>query len=98
MDQPSKIRVNHRLTAANGDDRRPAFIECLQALFHCKLFPDRVRVFTNAAAAGACEIARMQGFEHHDERKFINATQAFTRDVSGHAGGQTNWKSQSTPE
>jgi hypothetical protein len=93
-DEASEVRIDHRLASADGHDRRTAFVEGLQALLYGQFFADRIRIFANASASRARQIARVQGFEHHHERKLVGAPQALAGDVCGHAGRQTNWKSQ----
>ena len=86
--QLAELRIDHRLAAADADDRGAAFVDRVEALLDGQLFLDGLRVFANAAAAGAGQIAGMQRFEHEHERKALRARQLFPGDVAGHGGRQ----------
>src|SRR5215813_9334247 len=92
--KPSQVRINEGLAAADRYYRRAAFIERLKALFDSELFPNRIGVFANAAASRTSEIAGMQGFQHHDKRKFLGTSYSLICDIAGHAGGKSPGESQ----
>jgi len=87
--QFANFRIDHRLAAANRDDRGPALIRSFKAFLNSQDFIDRRLIFANPAAARARQIAGMQRLEHHHHRKFLRATKSLPgdvpRDFRGHA-------------
>ena len=92
-DKPAQIGIDHGLAPADGHDWRTAFVQRRQALLDGELFLDGIRVFANAPATRAGEIARMQGLQHHDKWKFLSSAQALACDVGRHARSQSPGKS-----
>ncbi len=74
--QPADLRIDHRLAAADGDDRRAALVRRRQALLDRHDFVDRGFVLADAAAARAGQVAGVQRLEHHHHRKFLRAAKA----------------------
>ena len=81
----ANLGINHRLAAADGDDRRAAIVNRRQALFDGEHFVDRGLVFADAAAAGAGEIAGVERFEHHGQRKLLRPGDALASEITRHA-------------
>ena len=71
--QPADLRIDHRLAAADRNDRRAAFVHRCQALLDGQHFVDRGLVFADAAAARAGQVAGVQRLEHHHQRKLLRA-------------------------
>ena len=95
--QAANFGINHRLAAADGNNRRAAFIDRLQALLDGQHLVDRGFVFANAAAAGAGKIARVQRLEHHHQRKLLRPSDALASEISRHARGQAQRNSHPLP-
>ncbi len=95
--QPPDFGIDHRLAAADGNDRRSAIVHRRQALLDRQNFVDRRLILANAAAARAGEIAGVQRLEHHHEREFLLAAEALAREIARHVGGQAKRNSHPLP-
>src|SRR5262249_30032971 len=60
-----------------------------KALLDGQFFLDCLDVFTDAATAGAGQVAGMQGLEHEHQRKALLSGQLLPGDVTGHRGCQS---------
>src|SRR5207237_8020389 len=72
LDEASQFGIDERLAAADGNDRRAAPIQGIEALFDGELFADRIRVLAEPPATDAREIPRLHWFVHHPERKLLS--------------------------
>src|SRR5579862_522693 len=97
VSQAANLGINHRLAAANGNDGRAAIVNRLQALLDGKHFVDRGFVFANAAAASAGEIAGVERFEHHHQRKFLRPSDALASEITRHARSEAKRNSHPLP-
>ncbi len=68
--------IDHRLAAADADDRRAALVDRRQALLDGQLVLDRRGVLANPPAAGAGQVAGVQGLEHQHQRKPLSRRRA----------------------
>ena len=64
-------RIDHRLAAADADDRGAALIDRRQAFLDAELLLDGRLVLADAPAAGAGQVAGVQRFEHQHEREAL---------------------------
>ena len=87
-DKPAQIGIDHGLAPADGHDWRTAFVQRRQALLDGELFLDGIRVFANAPATRAGEIARMQRLQHHHKGELLDASKASSRNVARHVRSQ----------
>ena len=69
LHQRPDLGIDHRLAAANADDRSAGLIDRCQALLEAQLLLDGLGVFADAAAAGAGEVAGVQRLQHQHQRK-----------------------------
>src|SRR5262249_13412993 len=79
-DELADLGVDQRLAAANADDGRAALVHRGQALGDGQLLLDRLRVFADAAAAGAGQVAGVQWLEHQNQGEALRAGDLLTRD------------------
>ena len=87
------LRINQRFAAANADHRRVTFHRHCEAFFQRHHVLEIGGIFTDASAAGAGEIARVQRFELQDHGKLRRLAQFVFDDVTGDFLRQGKWKS-----
>jgi hypothetical protein len=85
--EPTDLRIDHRLSAANAHDWRAAFIDRGQTFLDTQFFFNGLRIFPNSAASRAGQVASVQWLEHENERKSLFASQLLLGDISGHRRG-----------
>ena len=82
-DQLADARVDHRLAAADRDDRGAALVDRVEALLDRELLLDRRLVLADPAAAGAGQVAGVQRLEHQDQREPLGPRELLLGDVAG---------------
>src|SRR5579862_210868 len=95
--QAANLGINHGLAAANGNNRRAAVVNRLQALLNGEHLVDGGLVFANAAAASAGEIAGVERFEHHHQRKLLRPGNALASEITRHARSEAKRNSHPLP-
>ena len=81
FDDLADLLVDQRLAARNGDHRRAALVDRVEAFLHRQaLVEDRVGII-DLAAADAGEIAAEQRLQHQHQRIALAALQALPQDV-----------------
>ena len=78
--------VDHRLAAADRDDRGAALVDGVEALLDRELLLDRRLVLADPPAAGAGQVAGVERFEHQDHREPLGPRQLLLGDVAGDPG------------
>jgi hypothetical protein len=73
--------MQKRLAAREADHGGAAFLRSLEALIGSQLLPEYLSRVLDLAAAGACQIAAEQGFQHQDERIAFPACCLLSDDV-----------------
>ena len=85
-------RIDHRLAAADRDDRRTALVDGGQAFLDRQLLLDRRFVFADSPAAGARQVAGVQRLEHENHGEFLGSRQSLASDIAGDAAGHRQRK------
>ena len=85
-DQLADAGVDHRLAAADRDDRGAALVDGVEAFLDRELLLDRRFVLADPAAAGAGQVAGVQRLEHQDHREPLGPRQLLLDDVAGDPG------------
>ncbi len=73
--------MHQRLAAGNGNHRRAAFIDGLEALFPRQFLLQNMRRVLDLAAAGAGQIAAEERLQHQHERIALAPFQLLFQDV-----------------
>ena len=82
LDDLADLLVDQRLAAGNGDHRRAALVDRVEAFLHRQaLVQDRVGII-DLAAADAGEIAAEQRFQHQHQRIALASGQPLPQHVS----------------
>ena len=90
FDDLADFLVNQRLAARNGDHRRAALVDGVEAFLHRQaLVEDGVRII-DLAATGAGEVAAEQRLQHQHQRIALTAGQTLTH----HVGADFHFLSQ----
>lgn len=87
--------VNQRFAAAHRDHGRVAFLSRLEAILQRDHVLQVRRIFADAAAPGAGEVARVQGFQLQNHGEFGCAGQFVPDDMAGNLERQSEGKSHS---
>ena len=74
--------VDEGLAAADRDDGGAALVHRTEALLEAHLLVIRVLVLHDAAAAGAGQVARVEGLEHEHQRVVLPSREPLLRDVA----------------
>src|SRR5262249_20883417 len=88
FDGGADLGVDHRLAAADADDGGAGLVDGGEALGEGELFLDGLRVFADAAAAGAGEVAGVQRLQHQHQREALLALDRLARHVRRHVRRQ----------
>src|SRR6202023_4083795 len=86
FDDLADLLVNERLAARNGDHRRAALVDRVEAFLHRQAFVEDGVGIIDLAAADAGEIAAEQRLEHQHQRIAFAALQALPHDVRTDGG------------
>src|SRR5205807_7557167 len=98
FDERFDLRIDERLSAANGDHRGVAFVRCGEAILQRQEIFERGRIFADPAAASAGEIARVQRLELQDRGELIRPAQLLGNDVGGDLSGQRQRESHKSED
>jgi hypothetical protein len=92
LDQRLDVRVDQWFAAANGNHRSVAFLRGAEAVVQAHNVLEGRRVLANAPAAGAGQVAGVQGLELQDSRELAYPQDLFLDDVCGDLGRERQRK------